>query len=156
MYTADILLLFDHIKKGIYTEIEAALILNDMIIKESQKDKCDSKFCETCAAIPWADDGKLRIAAFRGHEIIDAKEAYRQYEFSVDLIGQTLEAAECCGSIECENILGNVSCGGNIECQNIIGNARCAGNITCDKIGGNAVSNEDLLTDSDDLSADEP
>jgi hypothetical protein len=155
MYTADILLLLDQMKKGIYTEIETAMILNDIIIKKSQKKSHDSKYCETCTILPWEDDGKLRIAAFRGHEIIDAKEAYRKYEFSVDLLGQTLEAAECCGSIECENILGNVSCGGDIECQNILGNARCAGNITCDKIGGNAVCNEDPFTYSDDFSADE-
>lgn len=128
---------------GFYDEMGAAYILDDMM-KQHQNENSISQSCEICNIIPWADDGKLRIAAFCGHKIIDAKEAFEKYDFHVDLNSQTLEAAECCGSIECENILGNVSCGGNIQCQNIAGNAKSKGNISCNKIGGNACSFADI------------
>ena len=85
--------------------------------------------------LPWADDNKLYIAAFKGHTHIKNEEAYKDYKFNVEYIGETLNV-ECCGNLKCEDVKGNVSAGGGVSCGDIGGGLNCGGGVNCGDVDG--------------------
>jgi hypothetical protein len=115
-------------KQGVYNEYTAAKTIEELFDRNSENVPTDR--------LPWGDDGKLRIAAFVGSRLIDSKEAYERYRFTVDLGFSDLEAAACCGNITCGDINGDVTCLGDIVCDGIYGDVCCSGDIKCTGIGG--------------------
>lgn len=87
--------------------------------------------------LPWDDDGKLRIVAFKGHKQMKASEAYNNYKFTVELKGDVNDVKECCGNIDCGTVYGSINCGGGVDCSDVKGNVSCGGGADCGSVGGN-------------------
>ncbi len=85
--------------------------------------------------LPWADDGKLRVVAFLGHELLE-KSAPESKTIEVTYNGEAVDV-DVYGSLSCGDVEGNVSAGGSVKCSNVGGDVKAGGSITCGNIDGN-------------------
>ncbi|OOM77267.1 hypothetical protein CLPUN_23840 [Clostridium puniceum] len=86
-------------------------------------------------SVGWADDGKIRIVAFRGTKLLKKSEA-GTYNLSVEYKGEALNV-ECYGNLKCGDVLNNVDAGASVECYDIHGNVNSGHSVNCKDIGGN-------------------
>lgn len=47
---------------------------------------------------------------------------------------------ECDGSVEAQNILGNVRAGGSVNCDNVGGSVNAGGSVNCDDVSGSVTA----------------
>ena len=144
----------------------------------------DNLFGRECAAhnyersalvdVSWDDDSTLRIALFRGKELlreIPEDKLEKMRKIPVTLSGAPMNVSsvldvhvadgDICGdvfasgNVHCCDVDGNISAGGDITCCDISGDADAQGLITCSHIVGNATAGSIECTDiSGDVSAD--
>ena len=47
-----------------------------------------------------------------------------------------VESIDCQGSVNCNNVKGNIEAGGSVNCDDVGGNINCGGSVRCDEIKG--------------------
>ncbi len=100
---------------------------------------------QTESCLPWGDDDTVRIAVFRGRNIVDSFDgAFENLE--IRLTGEVRDV-ESRLSISCDTIQGDAKAGVNIQCDEIGGDATAGCDIHCDEIGGNATAGCDIQCD---------
>lgn len=52
---------------------------------------------------------------------------------------------ECKGSVNCNNVLGDINAGGSVNCDDVGGDVECRGSINCDTIKGNAKAGGSII-----------
>ena len=78
----EILKILSMVKNGIMTEEDASEVL-DAMYTPNEEEKEEKQTTVIRNHLPWDDDGKLRIVAFIGHNLMDENEAYRKYTFNI-------------------------------------------------------------------------
>ncbi len=151
----EILKILSMVKSGLTDEAEAADILEAMYGAETETEQEDKQTTVIRNYLPWDDDDALRIAAFRGHKLLDDNEAYREYKFSVHIDDWDInDIASCCGDIYCNDILNanNITCGGSITCDGDLhsGNVACGNTVSCDTINGTVSCGNSINCDTID------
>lgn len=92
---------------------------------------------EKGTAVPWDNDNKLRVVAYRGRRLVKRGEAGDKL-FELKLEGD-LQDLECWGSAECGQVFGNASSGGGMTVrEGVGGNASAGGGM---EIGGEVLGN---------------
>lgn len=110
-------------------------------------------------ALPWEDDGTLRVVVYNGHTLLGSGMAGEELVFQYEGPALNIESdiSVTCGDVEgnvmagmdvtCDNVDGDVHAGGNVTCDNIDGDAFAGGGITCDDICGNATAGGSINCD---------
>ena len=92
---------------------------------------------EKGSAVPWDNDNKLRVVAYRGRRLVKRGEAGDKL-FELRLEGD-VQDLECWGSAECGQVFGNASSGGGMTVrEGVGGNASACGGM---EIGGRVEGN---------------
>ncbi len=90
------------------------------------------------SSLPWKDDGKIRLVAFIGHQLMKVEKAgCRELQF--DYEGEAKDVI-CYGNLDCGYIQGHVKAEGYVECDSVGGNVTADGYVECDSVGGNATA----------------
>jgi hypothetical protein len=80
----EILKILSMVKNGIMTEEDASEVLEAMYApNEDEKEEKQTTVIRN--HLPWDDDGKLRIVAFVGHNLMNDDEAYKNYNFNIEI-----------------------------------------------------------------------
>lgn len=110
-------------------------------------------------ALPWEDDGALRVVLYGGHTLIGSQEAREDLTFcyegpalnihsQINVSCQDVQGTVTAGgNVNCDAVGGNVSAGGNVTCDNVSGSIEARGNITCDDVEGDASARGNLTAD---------
>lgn len=94
--------------------------------------------------LPWADDGTLRIAAYRGHTYLaDFPEKNR---ITFEYKGAALNV-ECAVNLACDDVNGNISAGGDVSCDTVYGSVEAGGTVSCDEVMGSVSAGGDVTCD---------
>lgn len=97
--------------------------------------------------LPWADDGTLRIAAYRGHTYLaDFPERQR---ITFEYKGAALNV-ECAVNLACDDVNGNISAGGDVSCDTVYGSVEAGGTVSCDEVMGSVSAGGDVSCDAVD------
>lgn len=97
--------------------------------------------------LPWADDGTLRIAAYRGHTYLaDFPERQR---ITFEYKGAALNV-ECALNLACNDVYGTIHANGNVTCDDVHGDIHAKGNVTTDDVEGNVEAGGNVTCDSVD------
>ena len=51
-----------------------------------------------------------------------------------------VENISCEGSIQCNDVKGDIECGGSVNCDNVGGSINCGGSCNCDEVKGNVTA----------------
>lgn len=51
-----------------------------------------------------------------------------------------VENIDCEGSVQCDNVKGDIQCGGSVNCDDVGGNINCGGSCNCDKVNGSVTA----------------
>ena len=51
-----------------------------------------------------------------------------------------VEHIECEGSVQCNNVKGNLQAGGSVNCDDVGGNINCGGSCNCDRVNGSVTA----------------
>lgn len=87
-------------------------------------------------ALPWKNDGTLRIVLYIGHTLVgNGKSAAKDLTFTYE--GEALNV-ESAITVNCGNVQGNVDAGVDINCGNVGGYADAGRDIHCGNVGGYA------------------
>ena len=86
-------------------------------------------------ALPWADDGTLRVVLYAGHTLLEgAHPAAPEIHFCYEGPALNIESAV---SVNCDAVMGNVTAGGDVNCDDVLGHVQAGGDINCDEVKGN-------------------
>ena len=85
-------------------------------------------------ALPWPDDGTLRVVLYAGHQYIASSPAVEDIHFCYE--GPALNITSEV-SVNCDAVMGNVNAGGNVNCDAVYGHVQAGGTVNCDEIQGN-------------------
>ncbi len=90
---------------------------------------------EKGTAVPWDNDNKLRVVAYRGRRLVKRGEAGDKL-FELKLEGD-LQDLECWGSVECGQVFGNASSRGSMEVRgDVAGDVSAGGPVGCGSVAG--------------------
>lgn len=115
-------------------------------------------------ALPWADDGTLRVVLYVGHKLIGAHPAVNELHFCYEgpALNVHSEISLSCGSvggnataggdINCDNIYGSVEAQGDVHCDDVYGSVRASGDVSCDIVEGNVEAGGNV--ECDEISGD--
>ena len=94
------------------------------------------------SALPWPDDGDLRLVLYMGHRLT---EATRHRELSFTYTGPALNVSSSV-DLTCEQcvIRGNVSAGGSVDCGAVGGSVSAEGDVSCGSVGGGVEAHGDV------------
>lgn len=51
-----------------------------------------------------------------------------------------VQTIKCSGSVNCNNVKGDIQAGGSVNCDDVVGNINCGGSCICDLIEGNVTA----------------
>ena len=87
------------------------------------------------SAIPWTDDGILRVVVYEGQKLICGGKVIE--DFSLEYRNDVKEILSAV-PVNCGNVTGDVHAGGNVCCGDVGGDV-CAGmNVSCGNVAGDA------------------
>lgn len=96
-------------------------------------------------ALPWPDDGMLRVMLYAGHRHIGTSaDPVRDIHFCYEGPALNIESAL---SISCDNVMGNVTAGGDVSCDDVYGDVSAQGSVTCDGVKGDIHAGSDVTCD---------
>lgn len=117
----------------------------------------ETKQAPTPEALPWPDDGALRMVLYAGHRHIaaadpSARELHFCYEGpALDVhsaVSLTCEAVQgsvtAGGEVNCEAVYGNVDAAGCVNCEDVYGSVRAQGDVNCEDVSGNVEAGADV------------
>lgn len=111
-------------------------MISDLMNQETHS--ADSE--QNTAALPWEDDGTLRVVVFLGRKMVQVdkiKETlgrmHKEITFSYE--GEALNI-ESHINVCCENVAGNIKAGGYVECGDVGGSIAADSYVECNNVSG--------------------
>lgn len=86
------------------------------------------------SALPWPDDGVVRIVVFQG-AVLQKELPPSCKDVQVTLSGEPANIL-CHLNLHCDNVAGNIKAGGSVTCEQVGGSVSAGGGVTCDSVGG--------------------
>lgn len=114
---------------------------NVVITKEVVKKEMQAMY-----DLPWEDDGVLRAVIYIGQKLVMAQDCSDENEIIFEYNGAALNI-ESSFSVNCGDVMGNVSAGGDVECDDVAGHVTAGGDVTCDSVEGNIEAGGDVTSD---------
>ena len=102
----------------------------------------ETVYSEKVVNLPWDDDEKVRIVAFKGKRLLTKCEADK-YKIEVKFHGGVHDV-DCAGSVYCGDIDGSVNAGGNVSCGDVDGSVNAGGSLSCGDVDGDANAGSEL------------
>ena len=98
--------------------------------------------------LPWPNDGILRVVLYAGHQHIGSRAgAARDIHFCYEGPALNIESEL---SVNCDDVMGNVTAGGSVNCDDVYGSVSAQGNVACDDVRGNIQAAGNVTCDSVD------
>lgn len=78
------------------------------------------------------------ISIIDGEVIIDGKrqDSIEGTDPTRIVVEGDLKSLQCHGSVNCDDVHGNVVAGGAVNCDDVFGDVRAGGSVNCDKVRG--------------------
>ena len=108
-------------------------------------------------ALPWPDDGAVRMVLFAGHRHIAAADpTAREFHFCYEgpaldvhsAVNVTCEGVNgsvtAGGEVSCEAVYGSVRAGGCVNCEDVYGSVDAQGDVNCEDVSGNVTANGEV------------
>lgn len=96
-------------------------------------------------ALPWDDDGVLRVVIYRGHTYLAG--CPEQERITLEYEGSALNI-QCAVNLSCGDVNGDIRAEGNVTCDAVSGNIQSGGNVTCDDVEGHVNASGSVSCDS--------
>lgn len=89
-------------------------------------------------SLPWAEDEKLRVVLFKGHQLIQKDELKERFgrickgiTFRYSGPAQNIESYF---SVSCENVAGNVTAGSYVDCEDVGKSVKAGSYVECENV----------------------